>query len=100
MSDHEPTVGKTAWLTQYIETTRSRYQHAAVEHQRNALRLEGAAMARPVITTDGPGCRAVVDHGVTGFHCEPRCSTSLVEAIEQFNENDVMLEGTELDEDD
>ena len=45
MSDHEPTVGKTAWLTQYIEATRSRYQHAAVEHQRNALRLEGAAMA-------------------------------------------------------
>ncbi|MEO2003823.1 MAG: hypothetical protein ABGY41_06960 [Candidatus Poribacteria bacterium] len=45
MSNREPTVGKTAWLTQYIATTRSRYQHAAVEHQRNALRLEGAAMA-------------------------------------------------------
>ncbi len=35
----------TIWLAQYIETTRSRYHQAAAEHQRNALRLEGAALA-------------------------------------------------------
>ncbi len=45
MSEHQKTVGMSAWLTTYIDGTRSRYQHAAVEHQRNALRLEGAAMA-------------------------------------------------------
>ncbi|MBT3267578.1 hypothetical protein HN371_10515 [Candidatus Poribacteria bacterium] len=45
MSEDKTTVGMGAWLTQYIEATRARYQHAAVEHERNALRLEGAAMA-------------------------------------------------------
>lgn len=46
--------------------------------------LEAASMARPVITTDAPGCRDVVDDGQTGFLCEPRSVESLVEAIEKF----------------
>jgi len=46
--------------------------------------LEAAAMARPVITTDAPGCRNVVNDGVTGFLCEPRSIESLVESIEKF----------------
>jgi glycosyltransferase involved in cell wall biosynthesis len=33
--------------------------------------LEAAATARPVITTDRPGCRTVVEHGRTGFLCRP-----------------------------
>jgi len=37
--------GASVWLAHYIETTRVRYQQAAAEHQRNALRLEGAALA-------------------------------------------------------
>ena len=41
-------------------------------------------MARPVITTDVPGCRAVVDDGVTGFSCEVRSATSLAEACLKF----------------
>lgn len=31
--------------------------------------LEAAAMGRPVITTDAPGCRDTVVHGVTGLMC-------------------------------
>lgn len=31
--------------------------------------LEAAAMAKPIITTDAPGCRDTVDDGVTGFLC-------------------------------
>lgn len=31
--------------------------------------LEGAAMARPAVATDVPGCRQVVDDGVTGRLC-------------------------------
>lgn len=46
--------------------------------------LEAASMARPVITTDAPGCRNVVEHGQTGFLCEPRNVRSLVGAIEKF----------------
>lgn len=46
--------------------------------------IEAAAMARPVITTDVPGCRAVVDDGVTGFSCQARSATSLAEACLKF----------------
>jgi glycosyltransferase involved in cell wall biosynthesis len=34
--------------------------------------LEAAAMARPVIATDVPGCRSVVAHGTTGLLCRVR----------------------------
>lgn len=44
--------------------------------------LEGAAMGRPLITTDVPGCREVVDNGVTGFLCKPRDYVSLSQKIE------------------
>ncbi|MCF6317553.1 MAG: glycosyltransferase family 4 protein [Marinosulfonomonas sp.] len=46
--------------------------------------LEAAAMARPVITTDTPGCRNVVKNAQTGFLCEPRSVDSLTVAIEEF----------------
>ena len=41
-------------------------------------------MARPVITTDVPGCRAVVEDGATGFSCQVRSATSLAEACLKF----------------
>lgn len=34
--------------------------------------LEGAAMGKPLLTTDIPGCRDVVEDGVTGRLCAPR----------------------------
>ena len=34
--------------------------------------LEGAAMGRPVIATNVPGCREVVEEGITGYLCRPR----------------------------
>ena len=46
--------------------------------------IEAAAMARPVITTDVPGCRAVVDRDVSGFLCDVRSAKSLAAAIERF----------------
>ena len=46
--------------------------------------IEAAAMARPLITTDVPGCRSVVDDGVTGYLCQVRDSTKLAEAFERF----------------
>ena len=44
--------------------------------------LEAAAMGRPLIATDVPGCREVVDDGVTGFLCKPRDDVSLAQKIE------------------
>ena len=46
--------------------------------------IEAAAMARPFITTDVPGCRAVVDPEVSGFLCKVRSAESLAAAIDRF----------------
>jgi glycosyltransferase involved in cell wall biosynthesis len=46
--------------------------------------LEAAAMGRPVIGTDVPGCRQVVRDGVTGLLCEPRSAESLAAAMERL----------------
>jgi glycosyltransferase involved in cell wall biosynthesis len=43
--------------------------------------LEGAALAKPLIATDVPGCRQVVDHGKNGLLCKVRDSASLAEAM-------------------
>lgn len=43
--------------------------------------LEGAAMGRPLVTTDVPGCREVVDPGVNGLLCEVRSAVSLADAL-------------------
>jgi glycosyltransferase involved in cell wall biosynthesis len=38
-------------------------------------------MGRPLIATDVPGCRDVVDEGVNGFLCESRNPVSLADAM-------------------
>jgi glycosyltransferase involved in cell wall biosynthesis len=43
--------------------------------------LEAAAMAKPLIATDVPGCRSVVRHGANGLLCVPRNADSLAEAM-------------------
>jgi glycosyltransferase involved in cell wall biosynthesis len=39
--------------------------------------MEAAAMCRPVVATDVPGCREVTEHGVNGLLCEVRNVESL-----------------------
>jgi len=46
--------------------------------------LEAAAMARPVITTDAPGCRDAVVDGETGFICRPRDGVDLAAKMNAF----------------
>ena len=46
--------------------------------------LESCATGRPIITTDRPGCKEIVDDGVNGFVCRERDSQDLIEKIEQF----------------
>jgi len=48
--------------------------------------LEAMAMARPVITTDAPGCRHTVEDGVTGFLVPPFEPGALMRAMERFIE--------------
>jgi glycosyltransferase involved in cell wall biosynthesis len=46
--------------------------------------LEAASMAKPIITSDAVGCRAVVTHGVNGFLCIPGNLDDLVRTIAAF----------------
>lgn len=43
--------------------------------------LEAAAMGRPAIVTDVPGCRQAIEAGKTGWLCEVRSDTSLAEQM-------------------
>ncbi|WP_186524376.1 glycosyltransferase family 4 protein [Synechococcus sp. SYN20] len=49
--------------------------------------IEAAAMERPIITTDVPGCRDVVDHGISGLLVPQRDARSLMLAIRLLLEN-------------
>lgn len=46
--------------------------------------LEAASMAKPIITTDVPGCRQVVEDGTTGFLARVRDATDLAEKMERM----------------
>ena len=46
--------------------------------------LEAAATARPIITTDAPGCRDTVIDGETGFLCRPADAPDLTEKLLGF----------------
>ena len=46
--------------------------------------LESCACGRPIITTDRPGCREIVDDGINGFIVKQQDSQDLIEKIEKF----------------
>jgi glycosyltransferase involved in cell wall biosynthesis len=46
--------------------------------------LETAAMGRPAIVTDVPGCRQAIEAGKTGWLCEVRSAESLAEQMLKF----------------
>lgn len=46
--------------------------------------LEACACGRPILTTDRPGCREIVDDGVNGFVVKQKDSDDLIEKIEKF----------------
>jgi len=43
--------------------------------------LEAAAMAKPLVATDVPGNRQIVEHGINGLLCEARNPQALADAI-------------------
>ncbi len=49
--------------------------------------LEAAAMGIPIVATDVPGCREVVDHNVNGLLVPPKDPLALADAIEQLLAN-------------
>ncbi|QIK95844.1 glycosyltransferase family 4 protein [Sphingomonas sp. HDW15A] len=59
--------------------------------------LEGAAMARPLLASEVPGCRDLVSDGVNGFLCQARSSRSLADAMARMidlSRDDLVRMGT------
>lgn len=52
---------------------------------------EAMAMARPVVTTDAPGCRDTVEEGVNGFMVPVRDPEALAEAMRRFIEQPELI---------
>jgi glycosyltransferase involved in cell wall biosynthesis len=48
--------------------------------------LEAMAMGRPIVTTDAPGCRETVRHGVNGYLVPARDADALAQAMARFVE--------------
>lgn len=83
------------WVTclGHVEDMRSLYNTVDVvvlpswrEGLSRAL-IEAAAMERPIITTDVPGCRDVVEHGRSGLLVPPRDPHSLALALQLLHRN-------------
>lgn len=49
--------------------------------------LEAASSGIPIVTTDSPGCREVVDDGINGFLVPPKNAVMLAKKIQQLIEN-------------
>ena len=52
--------------------------------------LEAASMSKPIVATDVPGCREVVEDGVNGFLVPVRDYKSLAKKIETLIENEAL----------
>jgi len=46
--------------------------------------LEAASLSKPIITTDTPGCRDVVDDGVNGYLCKVKDADSLAKQMKKM----------------
>lgn len=46
--------------------------------------LEGAAMVKPLMASNIPGCREIIDNGVNGYLFEPKNEKNLIDTIEKF----------------
>jgi glycosyltransferase involved in cell wall biosynthesis len=49
--------------------------------------LEAAACGRAIVTTDMPGCREIVQHGINGLLVPPRDAQAIADAIQQLVED-------------
>lgn len=76
--------GKTFDTTQYIKRTHCTvFPSYYAEGMANVL-LESASSARPIITTNRPGCGETVEDGVTGFIVKEKDYLDLANKIERF----------------
>lgn len=77
-------------VTGHVKDVRQHLAHATAfvlpSYREGASRSiqEAMAMGLPVITTDVPGCRDLIDEGLNGFLIPPRDPEALADAITRF----------------
>lgn len=76
-------LGQTTDVRPYIANAHVAVLPSWREGRPTAL-LEAMAMGRPLVATDVPGCREVVENGKNGWLCESRNPQSLASAMEKF----------------
>lgn len=76
-------LGETDDVASYIEKSSCVVLPSYREGTSRVL-LEAAAIGRPLIATNVPGCKEVIENGVNGFLCMPRDYVSLSKCIEQM----------------
>lgn len=52
--------------------------------------IEAASVGLPIVTTDMPGCRIIVEHGTNGLLIPPRDANALIEALLKLIQNPAM----------
>ncbi len=74
-------------MTDNIQDEYCKYDCIVLPSYREGLSkvlLEACASGIPAITTNVPGCRDVIEHGLNGFLCEPGDSEDLAKWMEKF----------------
>ena len=70
-----------------VKSILSKYDCVVLPSYREGLSrvlLEAASMAKPIVTTNVPGCRDVVEDGVNGFLCEKENAEDLADKMEKI----------------
>ncbi len=47
--------------------------------------LEGCSLGKPIIASNIPGCKELINNSENGFLCEPKSTSSLIECLEKFH---------------
>jgi glycosyltransferase involved in cell wall biosynthesis len=77
-------LGETADVRPFLERATVFVLPSYYREGRPRSTLEAMAMGKPVITTDWPGCRDPIQHGVNGYLIPVRNSNELRLAMERF----------------
>lgn len=67
----------------FIESAQAIILPSHHEGMSNSL-LEAASTGRPLLASNIPGCKEIVDDGVNGFLFEPKDSVSIYESVKKF----------------
>ena len=76
-------LGETSDVSQYIKAATCVVLPSYREGTSRVL-LEAASIGRPIIASDVPGCREVVEDGATGYLCKARDSVDLCAKLESM----------------